>query len=94
MRVDESILCGRYCSLAFNPSGGPAIAYYAIENHSGSISLEDLKFAEFSGSGWEIGTVSSEGDIGLYNSLWFDDSGTAIICSYSDTLHTIYLFYR
>lgn len=94
MMVDESILCGRHCSLAFNPSGDPAIAYYAIENHSGSISLEDLKFAEFAGSGWEIETVSSEGDIGLYNSLWFDDSGTAIICSYSDTLHTIYLFYR
>jgi hypothetical protein len=94
MMVDESVLCGKFCSLSFNTSGNPAIAYYATGNHSGSVSLNDLKFAEFTGSEWDTETVSSEGDIGQYNSLWYDENGTAYICSYSGTLQAIYLFYR
>jgi hypothetical protein len=94
MIVDESVQCGSFCSLSFNTDGNPAVAYYASQNHSGSTTLEDLKFAEYTGSAWESETVSTEGDIGHYNSLWFDNTGTAYICSYSDTLNTIFLFYR
>ncbi|MFH2066190.1 MAG: hypothetical protein ABIK15_13400 [Pseudomonadota bacterium] len=94
MIVDESVQCGRYCSLSFNAEGYPAIAYYATQNHSGSTSLQDLAFAEYTGSAWETETVSAEGDIGHYNTLWFDRNGTAYICSYSETTNTIFLFYR
>jgi len=94
MIVDESVQCGNFCSLSFAVDGNPAIAYYAMQNHSGSTSLQDLKYASYNGSAWDIETVSSEGDIGHDNSLWFDQTGTAYICSYSETLHTIFLFYR
>jgi hypothetical protein len=94
MMVDESVLCGAHCSLAFDASGNPAIAYYALENHSGSISLKDLKFAAFNGASWDTETVASTGDIGIYNTLWFDDSGTAYICTYSNSQKEIYVFYR
>jgi hypothetical protein len=94
MIVDESVQCGNFCSLSFTADGNPAVAYYAIQNHSGSTSLADLKFAEYNGSAWDSETVSTEGDIGHDNSLWFDKTGTAYICSYSETLDTIFLFYR
>lgn len=94
MIVDESVQCGNSCCLSFAADGNPAIAYYAMQNHSGSTSLQDLKFAEYNGSAWDSETVSSEGDIGHDNSLWFDKTGTAYICSYSETLNTIFLFYR
>jgi hypothetical protein len=94
MIVDESVQCGNFCSLSFTAEGNPAIAYYATRNHSGSTSLADLKYAEYNGSEWDSETVSSEGDIGHYNSLWFSQTGTVYICSYSETLHTIFLFYR
>lgn len=92
--VDETSLCGTYCSLAFDPSGNPAIAYYAMENHSGSLTLNDLRMARLSGSVWDKEAVATAGDIGMYNSLWFDEDGTAYICTFSDTDQTIYLYYR
>ena len=90
--VDETTLCGNYCSLAFNSSGLPAIAYYSEKSHSG-YDLGDLKLVRFDGAFWEREVVHSNGDIGLYNSLWFDDDDRALICSYSNTEKTIYLFY-
>jgi hypothetical protein len=92
--VDESTLCGDYCSLAFDASGNPAIAYYSMQNHSGSIALDDLMLASSNGSAWSSEVVSSTGDIGSYNSLWFDGNGNTYICSYSNTDQAIYLFYR
>lgn len=92
--VDESVQCGRFCSLSFTDQGYPAIAYYASQNHSGSTTLQDLKFAEYNGSMWTAETVSAEGDIGHYNTLVFDSNGTAYIGTYSESLHTMFLFYR
>ena len=43
-------------------------------------------------SGWRTETVAETGNIGLYNSLWFDLGGKAHISSYSSTAETIYLF--
>ena len=94
MVADESVQCGRFCSLSFNEQGYPAIAYYASQNHSGSTTLQDLKFAEYNGSAWITETVSAEGDIGHYNTLLFDGNGTAYICTYSESLDTMFLFYR
>lgn len=92
--VDETSLCGRYCSLTFDTSGNPAIAYYAMQNHSGSLILNDLKLARLSGAVWDKEVVASTGDVGSYNSLWFDEDGTAYICTFSNTDHTIYLYYH
>jgi hypothetical protein len=92
--VDEATLCGMYCSLAFDTSGNPAIAYYSMQNHSGSLTLKDLKLACYSGTIWDKQVVASTGDIGNYNSLWFDEDGTAYICTFSNTDHTIYLYYN
>jgi hypothetical protein len=92
--VDESTLCGKYCSLAFDLSGNPAIAYYSLQNHSGSIDLKDLKLASSNGTSWSSEAVASEGDIGMYNTLWIDESGKTYICTYSNTDDAIYLFYR
>jgi hypothetical protein len=92
--VDESTLCGKYCSLAFDESGNPAIAYYSMQNHSGSIALNDLMLASYDGTSWKQETISSTGDIGSYNTLWFDGSNKTYICTYSNSDHAIYLFYR
>jgi hypothetical protein len=92
--VDESTLCGKYCSLAFDASGNPAIAYYSMQNHSGSLDLKDLKLSSLEGTSWSSEVVASEGDIGNYNTLWFDGNGKTYICSYSNTDQAIYLFYR
>jgi hypothetical protein len=92
--VDESTSCGKYCSLAFDASGNPAVAYYSMQNNSGSLTIRDLMFARSSGASWAKEVVASAGDIGTYNTLWFDDAGKANICSYSNTDHTIYLFHQ
>jgi len=91
--VDESTLCGDYCSLAFDSDGMPAIAYYSLQNHSGSLTLKDLKYAGYNGSSWDKEVISSTGDIGYHNNIFFDGT-TTYICSYSNTDSTIYLFYR
>lgn len=90
-RVDESTLCGDYCSLAFDSTGKPAIAYYSLQSRSGR-NLEDLKYASFNGSTWTIETAAAEGDIGKYNSLVFDSDDTPLICSYSNSDRAIYMF--
>lgn len=92
--VDESSRCGKYCSLAFDTAGHPAIAYHDLETNSGSREKKDLKLAVFDGASWAVETVAEAGTIGLYNTMWFDENGTAYICSYSETDKTIYLFYR
>ncbi|MFV1951902.1 MAG: hypothetical protein ACC630_08130, partial [Nitrospinota bacterium] len=90
--VDDTTRNGKYCSLAFDPSGSPAIAYYEIESYSGR-GLEDLKLARFNGKSWDREVVASTGNIGLYNTLWFDNDNPVII-SYSNTDKTIYIFYQ
>jgi hypothetical protein len=92
--VDDTTLSGRYPSLAFDTSGYPAIAYYEMETYSG-YELKNLKLARFDGTSWtDREVVASTGDVGLYNSLWFDDSGYPMICSYTNTEDSIYIFYQ
>ncbi|MGA1791233.1 MAG: hypothetical protein ACMUIM_07090 [bacterium] len=95
--VDDSAWCGKYCSLAFDFWGFPAIAYYEIRPHSGStldLLNNNLKIARFDGESWKKEVVAFQGDIGLYNSLWFDPNDRIFICSFSNTQKEIDIFYR
>ena len=55
-------------SLALNGSGQPHISYYDANNL-------DLKHAWRDGTGWQIETVDSEGQVGLHTSLDVDAAG-------------------
>jgi hypothetical protein len=89
--VDDSVSCGSYCSLAFNSSGQPAIAYYEIRSHTGR-ALQNLKFAQMAGNAWQTEQVALSGDIGKYNNLWFDGNDRARITTYSASQDKIILF--
>jgi len=91
--VDDSTWCGNYCSLAFDSSGLPAIAYYELRSHSGHM-LNNLKMARFDGGSWHKETVASQGDIGLYNSLHLDPADRIFICSFSNSEKEIDVFYQ
>ena len=92
--VDDTILCGKYPSLSFDTSGFPAIAYYEIESHSG-YDLKNLRLARFKDGSWsDRDRIASEGDIGLYNNLWFDADDAPVIISYSQTDTSIYMFHN
>lgn len=81
--VDETTWCGMHCSLAFTPDGFPAIAYFDEESHSGRYH-HFLKYAEFNGLMWINESAEEEGDVGRFNSLWFDSRGVPNICTFSD----------
>lgn len=72
--VDTTAGAGAYCSLAYDPSGNPAISYSA-PNSGGSTGL--LKFARWNGATWTLQTVSTSNYTG--NSLAFDSSGMPAI---------------
>ncbi len=92
--VDDTILSGKYPSLSFDSSGSPAIAYYEIKTYSG-YELKNLKLARFDGASWSDREVlASTGDVGLYNSLWFDYKDDPMIFSYSNSEDAIYVFYQ
>jgi len=93
MMVDDASLCGKYPSLAFNSEGNPAIVYYTSESYSG-YALENLNLAVNNNSLWSKEVVSTEGNIGLYNTLWFQPDDTPVVCSYSRSDQTIYLFIK
>lgn len=81
--VDNSAQCGDFCSLTFDNQDRPAIAYYVSAARSATYRKhQDLKFAHFDGSSWQVETVATAGDIGQYNSLWYDAGGVPYICSY------------
>jgi hypothetical protein len=81
--VDNASQCGNHCSLAFDSRGNPAIAYYDLSARSATYRIhKDLKFAYFDGAGWQTETVATAGDIGQYNTLWFDAEGFATVCTY------------
>jgi hypothetical protein len=80
--VDESTWCGTHCSLAFTQNGQPAIAYLDEQSHSGRIH-RFLKYAEFNGLRWNHESAEEYGDVGQYNTLWFDDKGIPHICTFS-----------
>ena len=61
-------------ALALDTDGLPAVSYY--NNREGE---QDLMFARFDGSTWNIEAVETEGDVGKYSSLAFDVLGRAHI---------------
>ncbi len=67
---------GAYCSLALDSLGNPAISYYDTVN-------QDLKYARWNGTKWNIETVDSTGNVGSYTSLAFDTADRPAI-SYFD----------
>jgi len=70
-------LCGAWFnSLALDSNGYPAISYFESLN-------EDLKFAYWNGSSWDIEIVDWEGDVGRQTSLALDSNGYPAI-SYAD----------
>ncbi len=89
--VDDSSHCGNHCSLAFDSTGQPVIAYHDQESGSG-YARKDLKLARREGASWAKEVVAASGDIGHFNHLWFDDQGSTQILTYSNTDKTIYLF--
>jgi len=64
--------------LAFSPAGLPAIAYY----DPGS---DDLKYAAFNGTTWQITPVDETGDVGKSASLAFSPAGVPSIAYYDAT---------
>ena len=91
--VDESTWCGRFPSLAFDSSGNPAIAYYDMATYTG-YERKNLKMAVYSGLAWETETVMETGDIGWYNTLWFDEEDLPYICTYSQSEKKIYIYHK
>jgi hypothetical protein len=45
----------------------------------------DLKFAVFDGAKWQIETVDSQGDVGMYTSLSHGPDGGVAIAYYDET---------
>jgi hypothetical protein len=91
--VDNSVSCGSYCSLAFNSQGQPAIAYYEIRSHTG-YTLQNLKYARYTGDSWQTEIIAQSGDIGKFNNLWFDGNDRAHIGTYSASQNEIILFQK
>ena len=86
--VDESTWCGTHCSLAFTPDGRPAVAYLDERSHSGRIH-RFLKYAEFNGLCWNHESAEEYGNVGRYNTLWFNEQGIPHICTFNDTNNEI-----
>jgi len=69
---------GYYVSMALDPQGQPAVAYF--DGNAG-----DLKFARYDGISWNVQTLDSRNSVGLYPSLTFDRNGLAVISYYRKT---------
>ncbi len=94
--VDEATKAGLYTKLAFDSLGNPAIVYYETESYGigKQRDLFNLKLAywEEENQRWFRQRVEEAGDVGMYNSLWFDAEDNIHISSFSKTDNTIYLF--
>lgn len=75
---DSLISIGWYSSLTLDSNDNPHISYYHKTNG-------DLKYANWNGSGWNVQTVDSEGDVGLDTSLTLDSNGNPHISYRGDT---------
>jgi hypothetical protein len=92
--VDYHSYCGQACVLAYDNNSRPAIVYYDEKPYTEYRERKDVKFAYFDGEQWRTETAANEGDIGLYNALWFDGDNLAHICTYMLELHKIMVFRR
>ncbi|HPQ22934.1 MAG TPA: peptidoglycan DD-metalloendopeptidase family protein [Candidatus Paceibacterota bacterium] len=75
-----------YVSLAFNPINNyPSISYLSAPYYYDERGIAigpgegDLKYAYFDGLTWQTETVDSEGDVGYFTSLVFDNNGNPAI---------------
>jgi len=64
--TNDSAYVGEYSALALDANDYPHISYF----HSGFV--DDLKYARWNGSAWDIQTVDSIGDVGYATSLALD----------------------
>lgn len=93
--VDYYSYCGRAAVLSFDNNSRPAIAYYDEKAHTEYRERNDLKYAYIDeNDDWQRETAANEGDIGLFNSLWFDAFNRANICTYMQDLHKIMVLRR
>lgn len=76
--IDTGGDVGSHVSLALDPLGRPAVAYFESDE-------ANLKFAQFNGTSWDVVHVDSAGRVGLYPSLAFDADGRALISYYDRT---------
>jgi parallel beta-helix repeat protein len=74
--VDSFGRVGLYASLALDYSDNAHISYYDISNN-------DLKYAAWTGTGWNIQTVDSEGFVGLHTSVALDSGDNPHISYYA-----------
>jgi hypothetical protein len=75
---DSLISIGWHSSLTLDSNDNPHISYYHKTNG-------DLKYANWNGTGWNVQTVDSEGDVGLDTSLALDSSDNPHISYRGDT---------
>lgn len=70
---------GQYTSIAVDSNRRPHISYYDADNR-------DLKYARWTGSGWDIDRVDSTGTVGKYSSIALDSDNDPYIAYYNDTI--------
>jgi uncharacterized membrane protein len=69
---------GWYASTTLDSNGNGYLSYYDIRNG-------DLKYAQWTGSGWAIEVVDNAGDVGGWTSIALDSSGRPHISYYDFT---------
>jgi hypothetical protein len=80
--VDSVGDVGAYSSLALDASGYPHISYTELNDE---YPLDNLKYARWTGSEWDIDTVDSGGNVGWYTSLALDSSDNPHISYFDET---------
>ena len=78
--VDGTNDCGYWSSLALDSQGAPCVAY---SMSSGGVWL--LKYARWNGEAWDIQTVDTQGNPGLYASMRITKSDRPMIAYYAAT---------
>jgi hypothetical protein len=76
----ETVAPGKpnYASIALDRYGHPHITWYDTVE-------QDLRYAAFDGSDWQVMTIDSSGNVGLYTSLAVDRLGRVYIAYYDAT---------
>ncbi len=92
--VDYASYCGNYCALALDTDERPAIVYYDERPYTAYRERYDVKLAHFDGRYWQKEIAATDGQIGLYNSLWFNHANVAHICTYDQETNRIVLLRR
>lgn len=90
--VDYFSYCGNYCALAFDNNNRPAVVYYEEKPYTAYRERHDVKYAFFDGRDWQREVVSTDGRVGLYNSVWFDEANVAHISTYEQEAQRILVF--